>query len=752
MINLWLILLSVTTIESRARWGYIRSEHKCECCDRERGHELHKGTSPFIAVFGCFVLKGAVHRLHIVLASMRIRKLSKSASSSIISTSSLLSQVLVLKELIENSIDAICSYDNHKNVSVLGQISIEIDKNTAGLDYISIKDDGSGIDRSDRGLLCLNCTTSKLKSLHDLETSVVTCGFRGEALHFIAGLASNLQICTKTNTDKAADTWTVNRSGISNGDNHSSPGVTGTTIKIKGLFQNTTVRHKFLKQKKTKLLKEIEDLIFEYAIIYRNIRFQLRYVSISKSGQIINGVNKVYPNKTSRTELLYNTLQLHKKDWFFEKKFDVEVKDFKINVDVILPKMRAQDVPSIKKSIRILVVNGRPLNLALNFGKSLLHKINESYKENMLILPIIWYVSLSIPLADVDINIEPSKSDIIVKNEKMFFEKFKEELIGIVNAEHENLKSAKTIDMSNPMISDFEKNGERESLSTENDFCDIMSNFNEADESLIQELDLSIKKLKNDYTGSTIVNTVKDIEKTDVLFSAETLSPKQTNEIDIQEDIEEISKLTMLLENEVEEDEDNDWSRTLYDSTEVTSDTEAAGNHKIGDSNINKERGLEIYERNEKEENKTTNHNQEQSKLDFTIHTSGKGVFNSEIPRDQVTSLKSSNHKQITASPYVTIQITDQVKKIPTKKFSDLPKIVNCSQNTFASNHKTDFKLSTTLKQRSLMLSNDEKWYNRDGVPSNILLDGLHELYERISYTASTNMPIIDDKGVFQFK
>lgn len=121
---------------------------------------------------------------------MSIQRLPRAVSATIVSTSSVQSQVSVLKELIENAIDAIGSKNQ-------GQIYVEIDKESAGLDFLSVKDNGSGIEKADRNVMCMNCTTSKMTSMDQLSAGVFTCGFRGEALNFIAHLPAPCRLAQK---------------------------------------------------------------------------------------------------------------------------------------------------------------------------------------------------------------------------------------------------------------------------------------------------------------------------------------------------------------------------------------------------------------------------------------------------------------------------------------------------------------------------------------------------------------------------
>lgn len=190
---------------------------------------------------------------------MSIQRLPKQVSSSILSNSSIYSQVSAIKELIENSIDALRS--KIKDPSFQAQISIEIDESSAGLERILVKDNGMGIPKNDWPLMCLNCTTSKLTTLQDLEEGIETCGFRGEALHFICRSANKVEITTKCEKDALCETWEVNSSGLPQGNAKKSSGQCGTTIIVMGLFKNTPVRKKFLKKERKKNIAAMNEMI-----------------------------------------------------------------------------------------------------------------------------------------------------------------------------------------------------------------------------------------------------------------------------------------------------------------------------------------------------------------------------------------------------------------------------------------------------------------------------------------------------------
>lgn len=136
----------------------------------------------------------------------------------------------ILKELIENSIDA-------------GASKIEIATESAGLGRILVFDDGHGITKEDLPLAIKRYATSKIQNFHDLE-HLFTFGFRGEALASIASVA-RLVIESGTEGNRTANRVVVEEGKIVSEEE--IPFFQGTKIEIKDLFYNTPVRRKFLK-------------------------------------------------------------------------------------------------------------------------------------------------------------------------------------------------------------------------------------------------------------------------------------------------------------------------------------------------------------------------------------------------------------------------------------------------------------------------------------------------------------------------
>lgn len=170
----------------------------------------------------------------------------------------------VVKELIENSIDA-------------GATMVRVEIMRGGVSLIRVTDNGSGMSRAD-ALMCLERhATSKLIALDDL-TSIEKLGFRGEAIPSIASI-SELRITTRRAED-VEGTLIVCNGGIP--EEPANAGCApGTDIHVRHLFFNTPARRKFLKSNETEA-GHIEHEIKLHALAYPNLRFV--YV---RDGQLI---------------------------------------------------------------------------------------------------------------------------------------------------------------------------------------------------------------------------------------------------------------------------------------------------------------------------------------------------------------------------------------------------------------------------------------------------------------------------------
>lgn len=172
----------------------------------------------------------------------------------------------VVKELVENSIDA-------------GASAVTVEIKEGGISFIRITDNGAGIEEEDMPYVFLRHSTSKIKKAEDL-LNVLSLGFRGEALSSIAAIAQ-VELVTKT-----SEAFTGMRYLIDGGKEKSLEHIgcpNGTTFIIRNLFYNTPARRKFLKSATTEA-GYISDLMERLALSHPEVSFKF----------IVNGQIKLH--------------------------------------------------------------------------------------------------------------------------------------------------------------------------------------------------------------------------------------------------------------------------------------------------------------------------------------------------------------------------------------------------------------------------------------------------------------------------
>ena len=188
---------------------------------------------------------------------MPIHELSKEIASKIAAGEVVERPASVVKELIENSIDA-------------GAKEINIRIEQAGRRLIEVRDDGTGIPPNEIQIAIRRYATSKITSMEDLD-NISSLGFRGEALASIAAVSRfNLESRTQgdDNGMRLVVDGGVEQSFLPTGMKQ------GTLIKVENLFFNVPARQKFLKKDPTER-QLITELVTRYALFYSHIRFQL---------------------------------------------------------------------------------------------------------------------------------------------------------------------------------------------------------------------------------------------------------------------------------------------------------------------------------------------------------------------------------------------------------------------------------------------------------------------------------------------
>lgn len=188
----------------------------------------------------------------------RIRALDEETVNKIAAGEVIERPASVVKELVENSIDA-------------GAHKVLIEVEDGGKSFIKVTDDGCGIDPDDLPLAFQKHATSKISGALDLE-KIATLGFRGEALASIASVSEAVEVRTKTQDALSGSYIRMENGKEAEAKEVGSP--TGTSIVVWNLFFNVPARRKHLKGAEAELV-HIIDVITELAIIHYDIAFEL---------------------------------------------------------------------------------------------------------------------------------------------------------------------------------------------------------------------------------------------------------------------------------------------------------------------------------------------------------------------------------------------------------------------------------------------------------------------------------------------
>ncbi|MGN1060431.1 MAG: DNA mismatch repair endonuclease MutL [Candidatus Coproplasma sp.] len=278
----------------------------------------------------------------------------------------------VVKELVENSIDA-------------GAKEIEISIKRGGKDLIKVSDNGCGIAEDDMRAAFFPHATSKIKALDDI-THIRTLGFRGEALATIASVA----LVELESAVEGEQGNKVECDGDYIGKVTPAACNKGTTITVNNLFFNTPVRFKFLKTDK-KEETDITTYVIRYILGFPYIAFKY-YVDgelklQSYGGGLDEAITQVYG-----ANILPNCF-----------KIDAERNDIKVSGYI-----SNQQFFKSNKTYQTTFLNGRYIN-----NNVISSSINNAYAPYMMKKNFPFYV-LSIQVGDdlVDVNAHPSKTDV----------------------------------------------------------------------------------------------------------------------------------------------------------------------------------------------------------------------------------------------------------------------------------------------------------------------------------------------------
>jgi DNA mismatch repair protein MutL len=317
----------------------------------------------------------------------RIRVLSDNVANKIAAGEVVERPASVVKELIENSLDA-------------GATDLRIDVDSGGRKLIRVADNGSGMLRDDALLAFERHATSKLSDVKDL-LSIATLGFRGEALPSIASV-SRLLLETRAAEETTGAAVEIAGGKILRCDEFSR--TPGTTISVRDLFYNMPARKKFLRSDQTELA-HMASLATHYSLAHPKKSFQLTHgvsqlLDVTPVETLQERVYQVFGNQT-----LEDLIDLD----YVERELEVvEADDRSTRVFALRGFVSGPQVQKMNRNSIFLFVNGRLIR-----DRLLLHALSSAYHN--LMPPACYPFALLFVDCDceeVDVNVHPSKTEV----------------------------------------------------------------------------------------------------------------------------------------------------------------------------------------------------------------------------------------------------------------------------------------------------------------------------------------------------
>lgn len=330
--------------------------------------------------------------------------------------------VSIVKELVENSLDA-------------NSNTIDITFRDYGLDTIELSDDGDGIEEDDFENICAKNFTSKLESFEDL-SEVETLGFRGEALSSLCSVAKiEIQTCTAKSYPKRSD-LTFSSTGTLISKKKNVTGRKGTIVVVSNIFQSLPVRRKNLEKNIRREFNRTVNVVINYMLIHPKVRFSVNNInSKTKKKTLVLGTQG-----TSKSTILDSMISIFGTNGAYGLvPVDIEVQDLEMKLKLHIGEFPVTQKLNIKftgyisnssfglgrsaSDRQYVFINGRPIS-----SKKFLKTINEVYKSyNHVQYPVV-VLNIIIDTKFLDVNVTPDKRTILVHNENIVHDVLKDEL------------------------------------------------------------------------------------------------------------------------------------------------------------------------------------------------------------------------------------------------------------------------------------------------------------------------------------
>lgn len=315
---------------------------------------------------------------HTKIRSERIQQLSAELANQIAAGEVIERPASVLKELLENSLDA-------------GSTHIEVVLEQGGIGLIRVQDNGKGIQKEDLQLALSQHATSKIVDLIDLE-AISSFGFRGEALASIASVSKCRLISCTLEQEKG---WVIEKEGRNlEFTIKPSPRLVGCTIEVRDLFYNTPARRKFLRSERTETYA-LEEVFKRIALSHPEVTFSLK---------VSDKTPKRFQRCTSQEAYSRRVSELCGKS-FIEKAQYLEAES---NGLVLRGWISHQEQLRASADLQFFYVNGRIIR-----DKVINHAVRQAYQEFSIEGRYPAYLLfLELDPASVDVNVHPTKHEV----------------------------------------------------------------------------------------------------------------------------------------------------------------------------------------------------------------------------------------------------------------------------------------------------------------------------------------------------
>ncbi len=312
----------------------------------------------------------------------KIIQLSKHVSELIAAGEVVERPASVIKELVENAIDA-------------GALEIVAEIRNGGVTYLRISDDGCGMSEEDACLAFSRHATSKISSQDDLY-SIKTLGFRGEALCAIAAVS---KVELRTSQDGIEGTLVKISGGVFE-ETIDYPATKGTTIIIRDIFYNVPARMKFLK-KDVGEGNLVTGIMQKIAVSYPNVSFKFirdnkEIFMTSGNGDLLEAIYSVYGKELSK---------------------NMQSVGYELSEVVVSGYISKPQVTRGNRTMQLFFVNGRYVKSQL-----LQAALEQAYRNNIpsgKFPSCVLAIEISYEL--VDVNVHPAKTEIKFHNDKSVF-------------------------------------------------------------------------------------------------------------------------------------------------------------------------------------------------------------------------------------------------------------------------------------------------------------------------------------------